>query len=150
MAELTGGLMRERVSLTLNRSCPRLRSAAYSRTGFSPRSGFSGGSKDPFPWDLGTGNDRCRPLGGRPAGESQHDSRHRHAHSPPAGRRYAKTSIPNCSIKMVISNGGLERLFVGGVEEAWRRAAVEAGQDSRAAAPSTVPKGDCMLPGSVS
>jgi lactate racemase len=129
VAELTDGLMRERVSLTLNRVVTEYDLLLILGPVFPHELvGFSGGSKYLFPGISGREMIDVAHWAGALRGNLNTiaviDTPIRRLLDEGMRRLPFRTA----AIKMVVSNGNLEHLFVGGVEEAWRKAAVEAGR----------------------
>jgi lactate racemase len=129
VAEITGGLLKERVSLTLNRVVSDYDLLLILGPVFPHELvGFSGGSKYLFPGISGREMIDVAHWAGALRGNLKTiaiiDTPIRRLLDEGMRRLPFRTA----AIKMVVSNGELEHLFVGGVEEAWRKAAVEAGR----------------------
>jgi lactate racemase len=129
VAELTDGLLNERVALILNRAVSEYELLLILGPVFPHELvGFSGGSKYLFPG-----------LSGREMVDIAHWTGALRGNLKTVGiidtpiRRLLDEGMRQlplrcAAIKMVVHGGELKHLFIGGVEEAWRQAAIAAGR----------------------
>jgi len=129
VADLTDGLIRERVVLTLNRVVSEYDLLLIMGPVFPHELvGFSGGSKYLFPGISGQEMIDVAHWAGALRGNLNNigivDTPIRRL----LDEGMQQLPFRTAAIMMVVSDGALEHLFVGGVQEAWRKAATEAGK----------------------